>query len=248
MEHATMIAVDQSRRYWLVGYAALSVVGLLWITGCATRTAALKAEVQTLLKQAMDDVHVETNRLDTEIAQIRSEVKHLSSEVEQADAKVGRLGKEVRQLGSEVALVQSDVRHNDTSLVDLAVRVNQIDRRLSRSDSASEQNQAQASGPSDARPNRVSRPSKAGHASSQDGATPSALKRGMTQQEVLRLFGQPHAVERMVDAVYWYYADGQLKGQYIRFDASTGHVNAWSSFAPQLPQLNFQISPGTQDR
>jgi outer membrane murein-binding lipoprotein Lpp len=248
MEYAKMIAVDQSRRYGLVSYAVLSVVGLLWMTGCATRTAALKAEVQTLLKQAMDDVHVETDRLDTELAQLRSEVKQLSSEAKQADAKVGRLGKEVRQLGSEVALVRSDVRHNGTSLGDLAVRVNQIDRRLSRSDSASEQNQAQASGPSEARANPPSRPSKAGNASSQDGATPSALKQGMTQQEVLRLFGQPHAVERMMDVVYWYYADGELKGQYVRFDASTGYVNAWSSFAPPLPQLNFQISPGTQDR
>jgi hypothetical protein len=70
----------------------------------------------------------------------------------------------------------------------------------------------------------------------------------MMQPEVLRLFGQPHAVERMLDAVYWYYADGELKGQYIRFDASTGHVTVWSSFAPPLPQLNFQIRPGTQDR
>jgi hypothetical protein len=248
MEHATMIAADRFRRYWLVRYAALAVAGFLWITGCATKTAALKAEVQALLKQTMDDVHVETKRLDTEMAQIRAEVKQLSSGVEQAHSKVGSLGKEVGQLGSEVALVQSDVRLNDTSLVDLAVRVNQIDRRVSRSEGASVQSQPQAPEPSEARTNQVGRPAKAVNSPSQGSATPRTLKQGMTQQEVMRLFGEPHAVERVLDAVYWYYADGELKGQYIRFDASTGHVNGWSSFAPPLPQLNFRISPGTQDR
>ncbi len=243
-----MIAADRFYTYWLVRYAALSVVGLLWITGCATKTAALKAEVQALLKQTMDEVHVETTRLDTEMAQIRAEVKQLSSEVQQAQSKVGSLGKAVGQLGSEVALVQSDVRHNDTSLVDLAMRVNQIDRRVSQGEGASVQSQTQASAPSEARANLVSRPSKAVSGSSPGGTTPSTLKQGMTQQEVRRLFGQPHAVETVLDAVYWYYADGELKGQYVRFDASTGHVNGWSSVAPQLLQLNFRLTPGPQDR
>jgi septal ring factor EnvC (AmiA/AmiB activator) len=224
------------------------VAGLLWITGCATKTSALKAEVQALLKQTMDEVHVETNRLDTEMAQIKAEVKQLTSEVEQTQSKVGGLGKEVSQLGSEVTLVQSDVRHNDTSLVDLAMRVNQIDRRVSRSEGASVQSQPQAPEPSEARTDQVSRPAKAVNSSSQGSATPRTLKQGMTQQEVMRVFGEPHAVEQVLDAVYWYYADGELKGRYIRFDASTGRVNGWSSFAPPLPQLNFHISRGTQDR
>jgi uncharacterized protein YoxC len=248
MEHETMIAADRFYTYWLVRYAALSVVGLLWITGCATKTAALKAEVQALLKQTMDEVHVETTRLDTEMTQIRAEIKQLISEVEQAQSKVGSLGKEVGQLGSEVVLVQSDVRQNDTSLVDLAMRVNQIDRRVSRGEGASVQRQTQASAPSEARANPVSRPSKRASISSENDETSGPLKRGMTQPEVLRLFGQPHAVEQVLDGVYWYYADGELKGQYVRFDATTGHVNGWSSFAPQLLQLNFRLTPGTQDR
>jgi SmpA / OmlA family len=164
------------------------------ITGCATKTAALKAEVQALLKQTMDEVH------------------------------------------------------NDTSLVDLAMRVNQIDRRVSRGEGASVQGQIQASAPSEARANLVSRPAKAVNSSSQGGATPSTLKRGMTQQEVMRLFGEPHAVEQVLGGVYWYYAAGELKGQYVRFDASTGHVNGWSRVAPQLLQLNFRVTPGPQDR
>lgn len=60
----------------------LLVVGFLWITGCATKTATLKAEVQALLKQTMEEVHVETTRLDTEMTQIRAEIKQLISEVE----------------------------------------------------------------------------------------------------------------------------------------------------------------------
>jgi hypothetical protein len=130
--------------------------------------------------------------------------------------------------------------------VDLAVRLNQLDRRLAGD--APVPDQAQAAGPSEARAKLVSRPSEAVSDSSQDGETARALKQGMTQQEVLRLFGQPHAKEQVLDSVYWYYADGELKGQYVRFDASTGHVKGWSIFAPQLLELNFQISPGAQDR
>lgn len=70
----------------------------------------------------------------------------------------------------------------------------------------------------------------------------------MTQQEAMRLFGEPHAVEQLLDGVYWYYAAGEFKGQNGRFDASTDHVNGWSSVAPQLLQLNFRVTPGPQDR
>lgn len=47
----------------------------------------------------------------------------------------------------------------------------------------------------------------------------------MTQQDVLRTFGSPHGQERILDSVYWYYADDELKGQYVRFDATTRSVN-----------------------
>jgi outer membrane protein assembly factor BamE (lipoprotein component of BamABCDE complex) len=51
------------------------------------------------------------------------------------------------------------------------------------------------------------------------------FKHGMTQQDVLRTFGSPHGQERILDSVYWYYADDELKGQYVRFDATTRSVN-----------------------
>jgi hypothetical protein len=64
----------------------------------------------------------------------------------------------------------------------------------------------------------------------------------MNEQEVIRLFGYPHGKERVLDSLYWYYADGALTGQYVRFDATTGYVNGWSTMSPQQIQLNFQTS------
>jgi outer membrane protein assembly factor BamE (lipoprotein component of BamABCDE complex) len=69
------------------------------------------------------------------------------------------------------------------------------------------------------------------------------LKHGMTQQDVLRTFGSPHGQEQILDSVYWYYADGELKGQYVRFDATTRSVNGWSTFAPAF-QLDLQTTQG----
>ena len=65
----------------------------------------------------------------------------------------------------------------------------------------------------------------------------------MSQQEILRLFGNPHSMEKILDSVYWYYADGELKGQYVRFDATTGYVNGWSSFSPQPFQIDLRATP-----
>lgn len=46
-----------------------------------------------------------------------------------------------------------------------------------------------------------------------------------------------------MDSVYWYYADGELKGQYVRFDATTRFVNGWSTFVPAF-QLDLQTTQG----
>ena len=53
----------------------------------------------------------------------------------------------------------------------------------------------------------------------------------------------PHSMEKILDSVYWYYADGELKGQYVRFDATTGYVNGWSSFSPQPFQIDLRATP-----
>jgi septal ring factor EnvC (AmiA/AmiB activator) len=225
----TMIA-NISRRHGPVGSLLLAVASLLWMAGCTANTAELKQEIGVLLKQTMDEVRQETNRMDTEIAQIRSEVVQLRSEVEQIDSKADSLSTEVGQLGSEVALVRNEVSMNSTSLVDLAVHVNQLDRRQARSARAAQQNGGRGSRAAN------------GHGAPED--ITKTLKHGMTQQEVRRLFGNPQGKERYLDSVYWYYAEGKLKGQYVRFDATTGYVNGWSTFSPQVFQLDLRTTQG----
>jgi hypothetical protein len=163
--------------------------------------------------------------MDAEIARLRSEVGQLHSTVGQVDAKVGRLGSAVGQLGSEVALVQTDMRKNDTSIVDLA-----------NGERASQQGDVSGSPLS---------PQQAANAVPSPSASPGKTpKYGMSQQEILGVFGNPHSMERVLDSVYWYYADGELKGQYVRFDVTTGHVNGWSTFSPQHFQIDLETRPG----
>ena len=237
-----MIAAYTPYRNGLVKHTTLAVASLLWMAGCATSTSGLRKEIKVLLEQTMDEVRQETGRMDTELAQLRSEVVQLRSAVGQADSKVGRVGAEVRQLGSEVSLIQTDMRKNDTSLVDLAVRVNQLDRRVAKGESQSPQNGERVSRAADGRGSAVGQPMAATAVSSPPEASAKALKRGMPQQEVLRLFGNPHSEERILDSIYWYYADGELKGQYVRFDATTGSVNGWSIFSPEHFQIDLRTT------
>jgi outer membrane murein-binding lipoprotein Lpp len=245
-----VIAPNTSHKNGPGRYVIFAVVGWLWVTGCAAKTSGLKQEVEVLLRQTMDQVRRETRRMDTEIAQLRSEVVRLRSEVKQVDSKVGQFGSDVGQLGTEVALLQTDVHRNDASLVDMAVRVNQLDRRLAKGERQALQNGAWTSRPADARGRLGGRP-VATAAGFSPRAVPSAredttkaLKQGMSQQEVLRMFGNPHGTEKILDSVYWYYADGELKGQYVRFDATTGDVNGWSTFSPQYFQIDLRTTQG----
>jgi outer membrane murein-binding lipoprotein Lpp len=244
-----MIAPNTCHKNGPVRYAILAVVGLLWMTGCATKTLGLKQEVEVLLRQTMNQVQQETHRVDTEIERLRSEVVQLRSEVKRVDSKVRRFGSDVGQLGTEVALLQTDMRKNDTSLVEMAVRVNQLDRRLAKGEGQSLQNGEQTSRPTAARGNLVGQQAAApsfspGVVASPREDTTKALKQGMSQQEVLRMFGSPHGTEKILDSVYWYYADGELQGQYVRFDATTGDVVGWSTFSPQDFQIDLRTTQG----
>ena len=181
--------------------------------------------------------------MDMEIARLRSDLGELHAAVGQVDSKVGRLGSAVGQVGSEVTLLRTDMRKNDTSIVDLAMRVNQLDQRVVRSDMPSPSNDERASQRGEVRSSPIS-PQQVADAVSSPSAEPSKeLKQGMSQQEILRMFGNPHSTEKILDSVYWYYADGELKGQYVRFDATTGYVNGWSSFSPQPFQIDLQATP-----
>jgi hypothetical protein len=238
-----MISLHTSYRIHLVGYALPVVISLLWIVGCAANKATLMQEIEVLLQQTREEVRQETNRLDMEIARLRSDVGELHSAVGQVDSKVGRLGSAVGQVRSEVTLLRTDMRKNDTSIVDLAMRVNQLDQHLVKSDMQSPSNNERASQGEEERSSPIS-PQQVPDAVSSPAVEPShALKQGMSQQEILRLFGNPHSTETILDSVYWYYADGELKGQYVRFDATTGYVNGWSSFSPQPFQIDLRAMP-----
>ena len=239
-----MIALKTSHRIRLVGYVTLVGASIFWVDGCATRQAELKQEIEVLLRQTRDEVRQETNRMDMEIAQLRSEVGQLHAAVGQIDSKVGRLGSDVGQLGSDVALLQIDTRKNGTSMVDLAMRVNQLDRRVARGDKPSPASEERAARRGDVRDGPVG-PQGATEAVPSPSAEPGkTIKHGMSQQEILRLFGNPHGMERILDSVYWYYADGELKGQYVRFDATTGNVNGWSTFSPEHFQIDLRTTQG----
>ena len=193
-----MIALHTSHRIHLVGYAMPVVISLLWIVGCATNKSELMQEIDVLLQQTREEVRQETNRMDMEIARLRSDVGQLHSAVGQVDSKVGRLGSAVGQVGSEVALLRTDMRKNDTSIVDLAMRVNQLDQRVVRSDMQSPSNDERASQRGEVRSSPIS-PQQVADAVSSPLAEPSkALKQGMSQQEILRMFGNPHGTETIL--------------------------------------------------
>jgi len=234
-----------ARRSYRVRATTLVVIGCMWLAGCASDTAKLKQEVEVLLKQTLDEVRLETGRMDTEMAQMRSELVQLRSEVGRVDSKVNRLGSEVSQVGSEVALLQTDVQKNDASLVGLAVRVNQLDRRVAGGGAPAAQTEQRTSHPREAVVGQQLDPAvTTAPVPVQREETPKILKHGMSQQDVLRLFGDPYRIERILDAIYWYYGDGDLKGEYVRFDAASGQVNGWSSLTPQSFQIDLRTTQG----
>jgi septal ring factor EnvC (AmiA/AmiB activator) len=234
-----------ARSSYCVRAVTLLVIGCMWLPGCATHTSKLKQEVEVLLKQTMDEVRQETGRMDTEMAQMRSELVQLRSEVGQVDSKVNRLGSKISQVGSEVALLQTDVQKNDASLVGLAVRVNQLDRRVASSDTPAPQNGQRTSRPQEeVVGQQLDSAATTAPNPAQREEMPKILKHGMSQQDVLRLFGDPYRVERILDAIYWYYGDGDLKGEYVRFNATSGQVNGWSSLTPQSFQIDLRTMQG----
>jgi outer membrane murein-binding lipoprotein Lpp len=190
-----MIAMHTSQRIQLAGYAMLVVVSTLWIAGCATNKAELMQAIGVLLRQTKDEVQQQTNRMDMEIAELRAEVGQLHAAVGQVDSKVGRMGSAVGQLGSEVALLQVDVNKNGTSMVDLARRVNQLDQRVEKSDRQSPSNGERASERGDVGVNPGD-PKRATDAVAFPSAAPGkTLKYGMSQQEILSMYGNPHSTE-----------------------------------------------------
>jgi hypothetical protein len=123
-------------------------------------------------------------------------------------------------------------------MVDLARRVNQLDQRVEKSDWQSPSNGERALQGGDIRvdpgdPRRATDPSPS-------AAPGKTLRYGMSQQEILSMYGNPHSTEKILDSVYWYYADGEIEGQYVRFDATTGYVNGWSTSSPQHIQIDLR--------
>lgn len=239
-----MKAPSDTYAHYLVKAMTLVVVGCIVIGGCTTNKAELKQEIEVLLKQTMDEVRSETRRMDADMEQIRSEVVRLRSEVGHVDAKVGRVETQVSRIGSDVTLLQADAEKSDASLVDLAVHVNQLDRRVGKTDKPAAQNGERVARASEA----VAPPPVAAETAPPVAPgrieTSKVLQYGMSEQDVMRLFGNPHGIEKVLDSVYWYYGDGELQGEYVRFDATNGKVNGWSTFSPPNFQLDLRTTQG----
>jgi peptidoglycan hydrolase CwlO-like protein len=234
-----IIELQTSHTIRLASYTILILVG---ITGCATDSVTLKQEIEVLLRQTKDEVRQETSRMDGEIARLREEVGHLQSAVGKVDSKVKRIGSEVGQVRSDVGLLLVDMRKNDTSMADLAMHVNQLDRRVLRNEKQLSSNGEQASTLGDRDGNPVAAQIAANALPSTAAEAASSVKHGMSQPEVLQKFGNPQGQERILDSIYWYYTAGELKGQYVRFDATTGYVNGWSTFSPQHFQIDLHTT------
>ena len=243
-----IIALNTSHGIRLISYATLLMVSLFWVEGCATNKAELRQEIEVLLQQTKDEVLQETSRMDVEIARLREQVVHLHSAVGQVDSKVGRIGSDVGQVRSDVALLQIDMRKNDTSMVDLAMHVNQLDRRLLRNEKQLPSTGERASKPGDVDGSPLAPQMAVSAPPSRAEEPANSLKHGMSQPDVLRKFGNPHGKERILDSIYWYYAEGELKGQYVRFDATTGNVNGWSTFSPKRFQIDLRTTQGGPTR
>jgi septal ring factor EnvC (AmiA/AmiB activator) len=230
---------------YLMRAITLMVVGCACMTGgCATHNAELKQEIEVLLKQTMAEVKSETRRMDADMEQIRSEVMQLRSEVGHVDAKVGRVETQVGRIGSDVTLLQTDAEKSDASLVDLAVRVNQLDRRVGKTDNPAAQHDGRIPQASEA----VAPPAAPSETASVVAPgrieMSKQLQHGMSEQDVIRLFGNPHGIEKVLDSIYWYYGDGELQGEYVRFDAKNGKVNGWSIVSPPDFQLDLRTTQG----
>jgi archaellum component FlaC len=228
-----------TQRHGLIKAIALMALGCIGVGGCTASKAELKQEIEALIKHTRDEIRVETRRMDADLEQIRAEVGRLRSQVGRVEAHVGRMETHVSRIGSEVSLLQSDAQKNDASLVDLAVRVNQLDRRVNRTDQP-------VAGPGEGMARVADESDHSAHPPLESApvATSKALQHGMTEQEVLRLFGHPHGIEKVLDSVYWYYGDGDLQGEYVKFDAKSGRVNGWSGFAPEQFQLELLTTQG----
>jgi septal ring factor EnvC (AmiA/AmiB activator) len=233
---------SDTSRHRLKSVMILAVVGCLGAGGCTTHKAELRQEIEVLLKQTMEEVRQETRRMDAEMEQIRSEVGRLRSDVGHVDAKVGRLETNVKHVTSEVTLLQTDAEKSDASLADLVVRVNQMDRRVGKADKPVTQNGERVARAAEVVAPPPNPPLATAPAAPERIEASKALKQGMSEQDVLRLFGNPHGIEKVLDSVYWYYGDGDLQGEYVKFDAKSGKVSGWSTFSPQHIQLDLRTT------
>lgn len=231
---------SNTHQYSLKRAVVWMVLGCFGVGGCATNKAELKQEIEVLLKQTRDELKVETRRMDADMEQIKAEIIRLRSDVGHVEAIVGRVETHVSHIGSEVSLLQAEAEKSDTALVDLVVRMNQLDRRMGKADKPAGHNGDQLAGAADDG-ERTPNPALATTPMPPERVeTSKALQYGMTEQDVLRLFGNPHGIERVMDSVYWYYGDGDLQGEYVKFDAKSGRVSDWSTTSPQPFQLDLR--------
>jgi uncharacterized coiled-coil protein SlyX len=211
-------------------YALLTVVGLIILAGCATPQRELSQEVQGLLEQEAEAKNRrQTTRMDSAIAHLHAEVARLQAAVDYTDDLLGTLTGRIQTLEQQLAASE---RHSTQDLMLLTGRMQALERQLAAQAEPFGPSPEQASKLPADRGSQARQPTRQGSVFAQPGPSPHGITLGMTQAEVLRRFGQPHSTERVSNFIYWYYAEGELAGQYVCFDATTDRVIARGGLNP----------------
>ncbi len=210
--------------------ALLVVVNLTILAGCATPRQELSQEVQGLLEQEAEAKNQrQTTRMDSAIAQLHTEVSRLQAAVDYTDNLLRSLTGRIQGLEQQLATSERQSTQNQMLLTG---RIQALERQLAAAAAPSGPTPQQASKPPGDRGSQPRQPTREGSVFAQPGPSPQGITLGMTQAEVRRRFGQPHSTERVSNFIYWYYAEGELAGQYVCFDGTTDRVVARGGFTP----------------
>jgi uncharacterized coiled-coil protein SlyX len=219
-----------NRRPRPLRHALLWVVSLIILSGCATPPQELSHEVRGLLKQEAEaENRRQSTRMDSAIARLHTEIARLQAAVDHTDDVLGTLTGRIQALEQQLTARE---RQSGQDLMLLTGRIQALERQLAAHATPPGPTPEQTSKAPGDRASQARQPAREGSVFAQPGPAPNGITLGMTQAEVLRRFGRPHSTERVANFIYWYYAEGELAGQYLCFDATTDRVIARGGFNP----------------
>ena len=204
---------------WLTGLACISILWLLILAGCATQKGVESSDTREQLGTVRD-----------EIGQLRAAIGRLQGDVGLIDRSLGKLAGRLEALDQRVTASES--RPRPTAEVPRPeprrARTEASEVPVKKAPEPESRPASSAPGPivserSEARGGQARQPSMEASAATREG--PKGLRQGMTQEDVRRLWGNPHSTQVTVFYLYWNYPDKK----WVSF-AWTGHVRAWEGF------------------